>query len=563
MNITDKFVTVLLVIIASSIVVGGACALTYARSGEFRFTNNATEADIDSAEAVDATTAAAPITTPAPTEAPAEVPAATAEGANESAPADSAEFEKYAEETAESDIDEVVAVNTSSEVKEGDIDAILLTTDNLTDQEIQDLKDYLLSEGNMDGNIVKDFFEGEYGKYFNVYIGPDGKYYVPLNMESYSQTDIERPKKVVEMGLSETQLDDAYAFPFNWTDEQVKEILRIGGNQKANFTEQEIFEKKIELFQYWLGSPTGFEGFVKYRLEQTLADKVPVKDYWTLGNKFTQESNDARKDGKGMNIWVSTLTSKDGNNEAQYTNEEYMKYVIPVIIEMMGREAYVGVFTAKAGDHLHLVDKGFSSMRTMTWADYAETKAWLVFPFNTKNGKVAFNEGINCRDKRPGWLTKVVIQKPKKKVNPVPPVVTYQLPQLPVITGTVITTPSTPSTPSTPGTPDPTPVPSQEEIKSPKEEPKIPVGGGQKSDSGSGEKKEDQGNGKGEYKQGTSENPGNKDEQPTGPPSDSTDNGTAPTKPIEGHDSGNESGSAGGKGGGATGDNGEKITAPD
>lgn len=578
MNITDKFVTVLLVVIASSIVVGGACALTYARSGEFRFANT-TEADIDSAEAVDATTAAVPATPtviPAPTEAPAEVPAATAEGANESAPVE--EFAEFAEANAEADTETAETtvltandkfIKTNSNINE------LAYKDNITAEEVADLKNYITSQPQINEEGIRAFFN-EYGDLFTFYQDEDGNYLFLVNEESLQQNDIKRHRAAMDAGLVSYKIEDAAAFPYEFTDEQTGKLTKLKVGQKADFSEKERDDLVIQEFQTLFGAPWLLESDFRLISDQKISSDFKVGDYYMAAKEFLGRYDDARnsidinKDGvnDGADIWLTKKVNKDDPSKYYYfTTMEYLKYPIAWWYFLYGTDTEVARYTVSAKNHYCLDICDFNSMRQLQPAKYAEDQPANWHILHTKQGKIALRFGHNCYDKRPMVYNYTAVYKPKPKSNPVPPVVTYQLPQLPVITETVITTPSTPSTPSTPGTPDPTPTPtstpSQEEIKSPKVEPKIPVGGGQKSDPGSGEKKEDQGNGKGEYQQGTSENPGNKDQHPSGPPSDSTDNGTAPTKPIEGHDSGTESGSAGGKGGGAAGDNGKKITVPD
>lgn len=522
----ENTLVAILAIFSSAAIICAAVALNY---GGARLTN-ATEADIDSAEAVatDATTQAAPATPATPTEEPA-IPE---------------DFDQFVEAEAESDTEDSSKETTlaSAEtfiVEDAEIDK-LAYVNTISEEEIQSLKDFLKAQPDIDGEVVKEFWK-EYGHLFEVYQDAEGNYLVQMNEESYQQTDLVRPNKAIEAGLNKQPIDDALAFPYQLTNEQVQKILKAKAGQKVDFSESEIEALKVEMFQYLLGSPTGLEAYIKLLNEQKIADKFYLNEYWSAGNEFLEKCKAARKSGEGMNIWFVKMTSKDGKTSAHYTTEEYHKYVVALFNLLWPRKAEVVVYTAKAGDHYHLINCDFNSMRQATPADYSETLASLIFPFYTKDGKIAFRLGSNIRDKRPEVLNYTVVKKPVKKSNPSPtPIITYQ--QTPPIT-TFAITPTVPGTPGTPPGPTPTPgpdpnptpkpTPNPDPGKAPAEEPKAPVGGGENDDPGPGEKKDDQGNGNGEYKPGTTPNPGDKDEHPTGPPSDDTDNGTPPpTDPI-------------------------------
>ena len=529
---TDNVKTVLVTIMSSAIIIGGAFALAGygARSG-------ATSADIDSEAITMADPADAGIVAVAP---------ATSEPAAPAAPADP-DFEAYVADAAiesdTSDTKETTLTDVSAEkfvVEDASIDR-LAYVNTITEAEVESLKDFLKAQPDIDGDIVKEFFK-EFSSKFKVYQDDEGNYLVAANIESWQQTDLVRPNKAIEAGLNKAgqPIDDALAFPYTLTGDQVAKILKLKAGQKADFSESEIETLKIEMFQYLLGCPTGLEAYIRLLNEQKIADKFYLNEYWHAGQEFLDKCDKARKDGKGMNIWFTKMVSKDGKTEMHFTTEEYHKYVIALFNLLWPRKAEVAVYTAKANDHYHLINCDFNSMRKATPADYSETLASLIFPFYTKDGKIAFRFGSNIRDKRPEILNYTAQKKTAKKtVTPTPtPVITWtQNPILPTVPTPTVPTPGTPGDPPgptptpTPGpTPEPTPTP---EIKKPNEGTKAPVGGGQNDDPGPGEKKDDQGNGNGEYKPGTSPNPGNTDEHPSGPPSDNTDNGTPPkTDPI-------------------------------
>ena len=519
-------------VLTSAAVIGGAFAL----NNHIRPTN-ATSADIDSAEVITmADPADAGIVAVAP---------ATNEPAAPAVPADPAEFDEYATENAISDTDDsketsLTAVNADKYVVEDATIDKLAYVNTITEEEVESLKDFLKAQPDIDGDVVKEFFR-EFSNKFKVYQDDEGNYLVAANIESWQQTDLVRPNKAIEAGLNKAgqPIDDALAFPYTLTGDQVAKILKLKAGQKADFSESEIETLKIEMFQYLLGCPTGLEAYIRLLNEQKIADKFYLNEYWHAGQEFLDKCDKARKDGKGMNIWFTKMVSKDGKTEMHFTTEEYHKYVIALFNLLWPRKAEVAVYTAKANDHYHLINCDFNSMRKATPADYSETLASLIFPFYTKDGKIAFRFGSNIRDKRPEILNYTAQKKTAKKtVTPTPtPILTWTQPVLPTVPTPTVPTPGTPGDPPgptptpTPGpTPEPTPTP---EIKKPNEGTKAPVGGGQNDDPGPGEKKDDQGNGNGEYKPGTSPNPGNTDEHPSGPPSDNTDNGTPPkTDPI-------------------------------
>ena len=521
-------------VLTSAAVIGGAFAL----NNHIRPTN-ATSADIDSEAITMADPADAGVVAVAP---------ATNEPAAPAAPADPEAFDTYATENAISDTDDsketsLTAVNADKFVVEDATIDKLAYVNTITEAEVESLKDFLKAQPDIDGDIVKDFFR-EFSSKFKVYQDDEGNYLVAANLESWQQTDLVRPYKAIEAGLNKEgqTIDEALAFPYTLTGDQVVKILKLKAGQKADFSESEIEALKIEMFQYLLGCPTGLEAYIRLLNEQKIADKFYLNEYWHAGQEFLDKCDKARKDGKGMNIWFTKMVSKDGKTEMHFTTEEYHKYVIALFNLLWPRKAEVAVYTAKANNHYHLINCDFNSMRKATPADYSETLASLIFPFYTKDGKIAFRFGSNIRDKRPEILNYTVQKKTaKKKVStPTPtPILTWTQPVLPTVPTPTVPTPGTPGDPPgptptptpTPGpTPEPTPTP---EIKKPNEGTKAPVGGGQNDDPGPGEKKPDAGNGNGEYKPATSPNPGNTDEHPSGPPSDNTDNGTPPpTDPI-------------------------------
>ncbi|MBR3233423.1 hypothetical protein IKG12_00990 [Candidatus Saccharibacteria bacterium] len=452
------------------------------------------------------------------------------------------------------------------ETADTDIPAYL---DVITTEDIQSIKDFLAAQPDIDGDAVKNFWQkyGGNNGYFKVLQDDNSNYLVAAGDEMFMQTDLVRPMKSVDMGLNKTQIDDAFAFPFELTEEQVSKVLKLGVGQKGDFSDAEIEKLKIQLFQFLFSHPHALEAYIELLNQQKIADEFYLNEYWVLGNEYLERCKTAREEGKGMNIWYAKYVNDDDGKEYHFTTEDYHKYVIGLFNLLWPRKAEVAVYTAKAKDHYHLMDLGdFNSMRKATLADYDENLASLVFPFYTKTGKIAIRFGANIRDKRPEILNYTVVKKPvvrQKAVTPVP----TQVITPPIIFGVTTTTTTTPP-PSgdTPGNPPPdNPPPGDTEHKSPAEGTKAQTGGGQKSDPGPGEQKPDQGNGNGQYQQGTSENPDGSDQKQydPGPKADNTDNGKAPeTEPIETHTSVTENGPSGGNGGGAGGDNSKEIAPP-
>ena len=442
--------------------------------------------------------------------------------------------------------------------------------DVITAEDIQSVKEFLAAQPDIDGNAVKSFWQkygGENG-YFEVLQDREGSYIVAAGNEMFMQTDLVRPMKSVDMGLNKEQIDDAFAFPFELTEEQIGKILKLGVGQKGDFSDAEIEKLKIQLFQFLFGHPHALEAYIELLNQQKIADEFYLNEYWVLGNEYLERCKTAREEGTGMNIWYAKYVSDD-EKEYHFTTEEYHKYVIGLFNLLWARKAEVAVYTAKAKDHYHLIAGDFNSMRKATPADYEESLASLIFPFYTKTGKIAIRFGANIRDKRPEILNYTVVKKPvakKKKVDPPPITLTQEQP--PIIFGVTTTTTTSPPSGGTPSNPPPG---ENKEYKSPSEGTKAQTGGGQKSDPGAGDQKPDQGNGNGEYQQGTSENTNGSDQKQydPGPKADNTDNGKAPeTKPIETQTSETEKGTAGGDGsdgkpaGGSAGDNQKAISEP-
>ncbi len=451
-----------------------------------------------------------------------------------------------------------------------EIDGELAYLDKISAEDIESIKGFMSAQPDIDGEVVKDFFI-RYSNLFSFFQDENGEYLVLADTESLMQSDIVRPGKSVEMGLNKNPIDDALAFPYDLTEEQVKKVLATGLGKKADFAESEITLMKAEMFQFLLGSPIGLEAYIKLLNSQKIADQFYLNEYWSAGNEYLERCQEARKNGEGLNIWYRQMVDpEDGTKKYHFTTEEYHKYVVALFNLLWPRKAEVAVYTAKAGDHYHLIAGDLNSMRQATPADYSESLASLIFPFYTKTGKIAFRFGSNLRDKRPEVLNYSAVKKPvvKPKVTPAPTPVPVVTP-VPVITwqnGVPVTTwvNSTPDPTPTPENP-PGPPSNPPEYKAPSEGTDAGTGGGKKSDSGPGEYKPDQGNGNGEYQPGTSENPdgGKEENHDSGPAADNTDGGDPPASdPIPEHDSGTEKGDAGGEGGGAAGDNKGSVSEP-
>ncbi len=472
--------------------------------------------------------------------------------------------QQVAEETATPEVSQgtLLTYGESTYVEENPVDVDKLAYVNtITPEEIQSIKDFLEAEPDIDGIVIDDFI-AEFGDKFPELIQDEkGEWMYPLNYESLSQKDSERPDAAIKAGLNKEgkPIDDALAFPFDLSYNEVQEILKLKVGKKADFGEARIEELKVQLFKYLLGSPIGLEAYFNLLNKQKIADQFTLEEYWKTGKDYLQKCEESRQgnEAKGINVWLREF--KKDSETRYFTNAEHIKYCIALHHLLWPRKAEVAVYTAKANDHYHLVDLAdFNSMRVATPADYKETLASLIFPFYTKDGRIAFRFGSNIRDKRPEILNYSATKKPvvnkKPTPTPIPPVVVSPTTTIATWATTTTTTTTVPGNPNNP--PGPGPGPNNPETKAPSEGTKAQTGGGQKTDPGPGEQKPDQGNGDGEYKPGTSENP-------TPPSNGGGEDSPPPTAPIEEHPSNTENGTAGGDDGGAAGgDNGNMGGAP-
>ena len=422
--------------------------------------------------------------------------------------------------------------------------------DKATTEDIQQVTDYIEDQNvNIDEMSIEDFWD-QHPEILAALIDPqndakvidlDGDLLFPLSTESIITTDEERAKASVNKGLNKEPINDAIAYPFELTDDEVKAIISAKSGTIKSFSDERIEQLRNELFAEMFGNPILTEAWVRLILDQKIGQDVTVSESWRTGREFIEKYDYARNDGSGMNIWLRKI------NDEYYTSVEYQKYVMCVVNFLEPLDTKVKVRTANKGDHYNLIPIDLTSMRKAEPADYKDVKTWLAFDFHLKNGKIGLEIGSNLRDKRPGVLHNLATTK-----KPVPPVKKQEDNKKPVATQQ----PSNPSPNPNPNPnpdpnpnpnpdPDPDPTPTPKPDKDPNDDPAVkgnaPIGGGVNDDKGPGQHKPDQGNSKSDtvdgsqYQPGTSENTdGNKTENyDQGQPSDGTDNGAPPeTKSI-------------------------------
>ena len=420
--------------------------------------------------------------------------------------------------------------------------------DKATTEDIQQVTDYIEDQNvNIDEMSIEDFWD-QHPEILAALIDPkqdlkvidlDGDLLFPLSTESIITTDEERPKASVNKGLNKEPINDAIAYPFELTDDEVKAIISAKSGTIKSFSDERIEQLRNELFAEMFGNPILTEAWVRLILDQKIGQDVTVSESWRTGREFIEKYDYARNDGSGMNIWLRKI------NGEYYTSVEYQKYVMCIINFLEPLDTKVKVRTANKGDHYNLIPIDLTSMRKAEPADYKDTKTWLAFDFHLKNGKIGLEIGSNLRDKRPGVLHNLATTK-----KPVPPVKKQEENKKPVATQQPQVSNSNPNpnpdpNPNPNPDPDPDPTPTPKPDKDPNDDPAVkgnaPIGGGVNDDKGPGQHKPDQGNSqspevdKSQYQTGTSENTdGNKAENyDQGQPADNTDGGKAPeTKPI-------------------------------
>ena len=427
-----------------------------------------------------------------------------------------------------------------------------------TAEDIEQVQSYIEGQNvNIDEMSVEDFW-AQHPEILTALIDPrndlkvidlDGDLLFPLSSESLIITDEERAKASVNKGLNKEPINDAIAYPFELTDDEVKAILAAKSGTVKGFSDDRIEQLRNELFAELFQNPILAEAWVRLILDQKIGQDVTVSDSWRTGREFVEKYDYARNDGTGMNIWLRKINSE------YYTSVEYQKYVMCVVNFLEPLDTKVKVRTANKGDHYNLIPIDLTSMRKAEPANYKDTKTWLAFDFHLKNGKIGLEIGSNLRDKRPGILHNLVTTKKptpvKKQEDNKKPVATQQ-PQAssPSSNPSPNPNPNPNPDPNPNPNPDPTPTPKPKPDKDPNDDPAVkgnaPIGGGANDDKGPGTKKPDQGNSKSDkvdesqYQPGTTENKdgGKTESYDPGPASDSTDNGEAPkTEPIETHDS--------------------------
>lgn len=420
--------------------------------------------------------------------------------------------------------------------------------DQLSDEEVDSIIEFFEEQPDVDQDDVAAFVE-KYAEYLEDYErDKDGNLLVPLSDESLMQTDDTRPLAAVEMGLNKKPINDALAFPFELSEEQVKKILAAKGGQKVNFTEEEIDALRVELFREFAGNPILFEAWMRLLTDQNIGQKVDVRERWAKGREFMNLSEISRDlepwtggtavdpyaniRGKGMNIWLRKVNGK------HYTKPDYQEYVLAMIYLLLPVETDVEVLTAQAGDHYNLIPGEPSSTRVAEPADYKETLASLVFKIYDKTGRVAIKIGANLRDKRPEILNYTVVKKPVPESTPAPVNTAKPSPTAVATTQPSQATTTTANTPETTPTIEPTKPPKKEEEgkKSPKDDNANAETDHKDDDPGPGEKKPDIGDSKSDkvedsqYTQGTSTNTDGADQSnyDSGSAADATDNGNVP-----------------------------------
>lgn len=421
-------------------------------------------------------------------------------------------------------------------------------SNTITDEETESVIQFFEEAPDVDEDEYFDFVK-EHMEYLQDYaLDPEGYLLIPLSEESLRQTDEERPLASVNMGLNKKPINDAVAFPFSLSEEQIKKVLAAKAGQKVDFSEEEIKALRAELFMELAENPVLFEAWMKLVTAQKIGQKTTVLESWPSGQEYIKKMEIARDlepydgldpyediRGRGNNIWLRKVRLGGPNEPAKnYTSPEYQKYVLDVVLLLYPAETDVEVLTAKAGDHYNLVPGEKNSLRFAQPANYKETLASLVFKIYTKDGRLAIKFGANLRDKRPEVLNYTVTRKPvppSKKTEdkkPDPPTQATTT----VVPATTYTTPPGGSNPPGNNPPNTTPP----ETKSPADDKANSETDHKDDDQGPGTKKEDIGDSKSDkvedsqYTQGTSVNTdgANPDQYNQGPAADSTDNGTVP-----------------------------------
>lgn len=437
-----------------------------------------------------------------------------------------------AEAETEEEVEEVTEV-TEEEVKEEEY----AYSNNLTDEDVASVAGFFEEAPDIDEDAYKAFIE-EYKEYLQDYdLDPDGNLLIPLSEESLRQTDDERPLASVNMGLNKNPINDAIAFPFALTEEQVGKVLAAKAGQKVDFSEEEIKQLRVELFLELGENPVLFEAWMKLITAQKIGQATTVLESWPSGKRYIELMEIARDlepyngldsyadiRGRGNNIWLRKI--KFDGQYKYYTTPEYQQYVLDVVLLLIPAKTDVEVLTAKAGDHYNLIPGEKNSLRFAQPANYKESLASLVFKIYTKDGKVAIKFGANLRDKRPEVLNYTVTRKPVRQSKPKPQLQPQPQPN--------------PDPGSNNPNPNDPPKENPPEKKNPNEDPaaqgNAPIGGGTNDDPGPGPWKPDQGNSKSDkveesqYQQGNSVNTdgANPNQYEQGPAADNTDNGSVP-----------------------------------
>lgn len=421
---------------------------------------------------------------------------------------------------------------------------------------------------------------------------PDESYKIPFSWNSMTESDFQRQKSAMKMGLTEKEILDAMDFIFkNLSDEQIKKVVKLAFGKDADFSGAEVETLKEELFQTWLENPVVFRATLLIMQPLQVGDSdmgsKTISENCTGLRKYLEKYDEALDGGIGTMVFMRDANGRVGEDIPYdydgelYVSQEHIVAVCQLISFYEAMEFKVGRY--HTDDRMHMIALDYNHLRKGEEINNDEPLLdyWLYADYYLKgSSKRAWRIGFNLGDRSPAIL-KNTSSKPKPKVTSKIVTTVQQITQdiiwIPGVTttGTSTTTYTPPGTTpdNPPGKPDNPPnqpdnppdkpdKPGDDtEHKSPiegsKSQDNADTGGGPKSDPGPGEYKQDQGNSQSstvegsQYQQGTTSTNTN-NTQPsydTGGAADNTDNGTPPeTKPIEQHESHYESSDSGSSG---------------
>ncbi len=295
-----------------------------------------------------------------------------------------------------------------------------VNADTLTEEDVQNAVKWIEEATKADDKDINALLDEYYNKFGYQLVSVqrlDGSVQqmrlVPFADDSQWQNDEIRTYYAQQAGLVDYPIPGALARPLNLSEEEKALIKSLNVGDIANMSQEQLLEKRDQLFRAFFENPILFEAFVRLLHSQQIGQTETFGAHWDIGTKFIQKTDAARQTENGIyQLWYTTI------NGQQYTLPEYHRYVAAVIKFLSSLPVEVVRLGSNPGEHYNLVTADFTDHRRAVPANRYEDLASLMFAVPIKqDGDICFRLGANIYDKRPEVLNYSIRTKTEAKAS--------------------------------------------------------------------------------------------------------------------------------------------------